>query len=277
MTQPGEWRRRWLGAERPDRRSFPQSDGRAALLVPRPVVNPLASGQRCGLAPALLGCISCWESDSGGSPFAPLGPSDRGPGEDGVRSGQHRRGARRRVESIGRGPRAGQILPPSQRVQFVPVLSSSTLAVRSVSASVQPDRAWTAVRGRAALPPATSPSGVRGPDAASLGRASPPSSPSAPPMRCPGSGLQRSRRSRSRSPCAPPRRSRGTTASPHPAGGGDPASAARATVLAYQVLRRGRLYPYKGTRGPRIVSARRGELMRSFRGVQVRCVVCDFG
>jgi hypothetical protein len=52
---------------------------------------------------------------------------------------------------------------------------------------------------------------------------------------------------------------------PHPAGGGDPASAATATLLAYQVPRRGHLYPYKGTRGARTVSARRGELMRSFR------------
>lgn len=41
-------------------------------------------------------------------------------------------------------------------------------------------------------------------------------------------------------------------------------------LLASQVPRRGRLYPYKGTRGARIVSARRGELMGSFRGVQVR-------
>jgi len=59
-------------------------------------------------------------------------------------------------------------------------------------------------------------------------------------------------------------------ASPHPAGGGDPASAATAPLLANQVPRRGRLYPYKGTRGARIVSARRGEVMRSFRGAQVR-------
>jgi hypothetical protein len=41
-------------------------------------------------------------------------------------------------------------------------------------------------------------------------------------------------------------------------------------LLASQVPRRGRLYPYKGTQGARIVSARRGELMRSFRGAQVR-------
>jgi len=37
---------------------------------------------------------------------------------------QHRRGARRGVESIGgRSPRAGQNLPPSQCVQFAPVLT----------------------------------------------------------------------------------------------------------------------------------------------------------
>jgi hypothetical protein len=41
-------------------------------------------------------------------------------------------------------------------------------------------------------------------------------------------------------------------------------------LLASQVPRRGRLYPYKGTPGARIVSARSGELMRSFRGAQVK-------
>jgi len=61
-----------------------------------------------------------------------------------------------------------------------------------------------------------------------------------------------------------------TTASPQPAGGGDPASAAAATLLTNQEPRRGHLYRYKGTRGARIVSARKGELMRSFRGAQIR-------
>jgi hypothetical protein len=60
-----------------------------------------------------------------------------------------------------------------------------------------------------------------------------------------------------------------TTASPRPAGGGEPASVATAPLMASQVPRRGHLYPYKGARGAAIVSARRGELMRSFRGVQV--------
>jgi hypothetical protein len=41
-------------------------------------------------------------------------------------------------------------------------------------------------------------------------------------------------------------------------------------LLVNQVTRRGHLYPYKGTRGVRIVSARRGELIGSFRGAQVR-------
>ena len=41
-------------------------------------------------------------------------------------------------------------------------------------------------------------------------------------------------------------------------------------LLANQLPRRGHLYPYKGTRGARIVSARKGELRRSFRGAQVR-------
>ena len=43
-----------------------------------------------------------------------------------------------------------------------------------------------------------------------------------------------------------------------------------ASVLANQVPRRGHLHPYKGTRGARIVSARRGESLGSFQRVQVR-------
>ena len=109
--------------------------------------------------------------------------------------------------------------------------------------------------------------GLRSPRA--LGRAWPPSPPSSPPVRCPGSGLQRSVGSRPRS-LASAWRLRATTASPLPTGGGDPASAATATLLANQVPRRGHLYPYKGTRGVQIVSARRGELIGSFRGAQVR-------
>ena len=163
MTWPGSWRPRWLGGERPDRRSFPQSGGRAALLVPRPLVDALAGGQRCGLALAPLGRISCRESDSEDSPFAPLGLSDRRLGEDGVRLRQPRRGVRRGVKSIGRSPRAGQILPPSQSVQFAPVLASSALAAGSASAGFRPDRVQMAVRGRAALPLADLPSGGRVP------------------------------------------------------------------------------------------------------------------
>jgi hypothetical protein len=50
----------------------------------------------------------------------------------------------------------------------------------------------------------------------------------------------------------------------------------RGNLLAYQVPRRGHLYLYKGTRGARIVSARKGELMRSFRRAQVRaCATWD--
>lgn len=71
---------------------------------------------------------------------------------------------------------------------------------------------------------------VRSSLAASLpGRACPPSAPSSPPMRCPGSGLQCSRRLSASKTLRPPWRSRGATASPDPAGGGDPASAATAT------------------------------------------------
>ena len=54
------------------------------------------------------------------------------------------------------------------------------------------------------------------------GRAWPPSSPSSPPVRCPGSGFVHSRRLLASKPLRPPWRSRGTTASPHPASGGDP-------------------------------------------------------
>jgi hypothetical protein len=101
----------------------------------------------------------------------------------------------------------------------------------------------------------------------------PPSSPSSPPMRCPGSGLQRFRRLSASKPLRPPWRLRGTTASPHPAGGGNPASAATATCWHTKCRDVGHLYPYKGARGARIVSARRGELMRSFRRAQVRGTV----
>jgi hypothetical protein len=71
---------------------------------------------------------------------------------------------------------------------------------------------------------------VRSPSASSLsGRACPPSSPSSPPMRCPGSGLQRSSRLSASKPLRPPWRSRVATGSPHPASGGKPAFAATAT------------------------------------------------
>jgi len=187
-----------------------------------------------------------------------------------VRSGRHRRGARRGVKSIGRSPRAAQILPPSQRVQFALVLTSSALAARSASASVRPDRVWDG-RPRLGRPPSRDlPSGGSGPDAASLGRASTPSSPSAPHMRCPGSVLQRSRRLSASKPLHPPRRSRGTTASSasgrrwrsclrrHGNRAGVPSAETRPSLPLQRHPRGG------------IVSARRGELMRSFRGVQVQ-------
>lgn len=99
--------------------------------------------------------------------------------------------------------------------------------------------------------------GLRPPRAS--GRACPPSSPSSPPMRCPGSGLQRSRQLSASKPLRPAlaiARGHGVSAS-----GRRWRSCLRrhGNLLAYQVPRRGRLYPYKGTRGARIVSARRGE------------------
>ncbi len=108
------------------------------------------------------------------------------------------------------------------------------------------------------------------PPRALLGITPPPSSPSSPPMRCPGSGL--------RAPvslvglCVPLRRSvrsAGIATCRHPAGGSEPVFAVAAGHLAFQVLRRSHLRPYKGTRGRRIVAHRMGELAGRFRGVQV--------
>ncbi|HEY3214400.1 MAG TPA: hypothetical protein VGL16_14490 [Actinomycetota bacterium] len=91
-----------------------------------------------------------------------------------------------------------------------------------------------------------------------------------PRKRCPGSGLQRSRRLSASKPL----RLRLAIARAH-----DVSASGRlwrsclrrhGNQLANQVPRRGRLYAYKGTRGARIVSARKGELMRSLRGAQVR-------
>ena len=109
------------------------------------------------------------------------------------------------------------------------------------------------------------------------GRAWPPSSPSSPPMRCPGSGA----------PVLPSvlglealasalaiARDQGVSA--FRPGGGEPSSSANGNLLASHLPRRGHLYSYKGTRGARIVSARKGELMRSFRRAQVRaCATWD--
>ncbi len=52
--------------------------------------------------------------------------------------------------------------------------------------------------------------------------------------------------------------------------GGDPASVATATWLAYRVPRRGHLHPYKGRPRARIVPPLSGEPVRRHRGVQVR-------
>jgi hypothetical protein len=113
--------------------------------------------------------------------------------------------------------------------------------------------------------PRAASAGVRSPSVASLPVAlCSPSSPSSPPMRCPGSGLLRSRRLSASKPLRPPWRSRGATASRHPAAGGEPASAATATCWRSK-CETWPSHPYKGTRGARIVSARKGELMGSFR------------
>lgn len=94
-------------------------------------------------------------------------------------------------------------------------------------------------------------------------------------MRCPGSGLHHSRRASASKPLVSalaiaegPRRLRSRPAE------ASLAYAATATLLAIHVPRCGHLYPYKGTRGARIVSARKGELVGSFRGAQVRMGVC---
>jgi hypothetical protein len=114
-------------------------------------------------------------------------------------------------------------------VQFVPVLTSFARRagmLRQASAGIACRRA---VRDRTA-----SPSRCLCRRSVSVrleppGRACPPSSPSSPPMRCPGSGIQRSGCLSASKPLRPPWRLRGATASSHPAGGGEPASAAAAT------------------------------------------------
>jgi hypothetical protein len=119
-------------------------------------------------------------------------------------------------ERGGRSPR-GRDHPPSGDVQFVPTLTSFARCagmLRQASAGTGFPRA---VRDRAAAPRATVFAGRLAPSRLGpSGRAVASSSPIVPPMRCPGSGLWRSRRLSAAKPCAPPagRRGRGV---PHPA------------------------------------------------------------
>ena len=102
----------------------------------------------------------------------------------------------------------------SEDVQFVPVLTSFARRAGMLRQASARTCFRQAVRVGAAHPRAASAGAVsirREPS----GRACPPSSPSSPPMRCPGSGLQRSRRLSASKPLRPPWRSRGTKASPH--------------------------------------------------------------
>jgi hypothetical protein len=97
--------------------------------------------------------------------------------------------------------RAAATLPPSKGVQLVPLLTSSARRSGMLRQASAGTCSRQAVRiGAAALAlPLLAPGILRSEPS---GRACPPSSPSSPPMRCPGSGLQRSCRLLARSPCA---------------------------------------------------------------------------
>lgn len=266
MTRPGRWLWRWPGTERPDRRSFPRSGVRAAILVPRSVVDPLGIGQRCGPAQAPLGRISWRENVLAYSPFAPLGPLGQGLGEigwaqDGMTAA---RGERQRAVGVAREQIRSCRL---HRVSSSRRCSPPLLSPRGVLHPAFGRIAHMDGRPSAAVPPSPPrPAFWRsGPDAASLGRASPPSSPSAPRMRCPGSGLQRSRRSRPRS-LAPASAIAWDRASSAPGRRWRSCLRGDGNRAGVPVPRRGRLYPYKGTRGARTVSARRGRVSEELPG-----------
>lgn len=183
---------------------------------------------------------------------------------------RRRRGTTRLPWTASSREARGRNLPPSVGVQFVPVLTSSARRsgmLRLTSAGIASRQA---VRDRADSPPRCLCWRSVSVRRESSGRAWLPSSPSSPPKRCPGSGLQRSRRLLASKPLRPPRRSRGPRRLRiRPAVANLPPPP-RQPCWRIKCRRRGRLYPYKGTRGARIVSARRGELMGSFRGAQVR-------
>jgi hypothetical protein len=103
----------------------------------------------------------------------------------------------------------------------------------------------------------------------------PPSSPSAPPMRCPGSGLRRSRRLSTSKPSARPagRRGRGVPTSGR---GGNPASAARAACSRAKCRDAVISAPTKAPEGPNLV-APGGVFLGSFRGLQLRTLCATSG
>jgi len=123
----------------------------------------------------------------------------------------------------------GRNLPPSVDVQFVPVLTSLCRRAGMLRQAFGRDR----------IPPSRPRSRRLHPRAASAGarssRAASPRSRMASFIselashEVPGFGAPALRRLSASKPLRPPWRSRGTTASPHPAGGGDPVSAAAAT------------------------------------------------
>jgi hypothetical protein len=235
MARPGRWLSRWPGAERPDRRSFPQSGVRAAILVPRSVVGPLGIGRRCGPAHARLGRISCWESVLADSPFAPLGLSDRRLGETGAQDSiAAARGERQRAVGVARVQiRSCRLHRVSSSRRCSPPLLSPRGRLGQSSAG---SRTRTAVRRRPCrLPFRDLPSGgrvpIREPRSIFTSVISEGASHEVPGFRAPAlPSLSASK------PGAHLGDRVGPGRPPHPAGGGDPAFAATATGLACRCL-----------------------------------------
>jgi len=112
------------------------------------------------------------------------------------------RGDEVRVDERGRCWPRGRDPPPSEDVQFVPMLTSFARPASMLRQAFGPDRFPQTVRGRAASlsRPLPGRSGIRSREPS--GCASPPSLRARLPMRCPGFGLLRPRRLPTSGPCA---------------------------------------------------------------------------